>query len=79
MLEAAVQTKVDLWLSGNYDADTKADIQQLVDKQNFTELTDSFYKDLEFGTGGLRGLIGIGSNRMNQYTVGQRRRDWPII
>lgn len=70
MLDAAVQTKVDQWLSGNYDADTKADIQQLVDKENFTELTDSFYKDLEFGTGGLRGLIGIGSNRMNQYTVG---------
>ncbi|WP_037328604.1 phospho-sugar mutase [Runella zeae] len=70
MLEAAVQTKIDQWLSGNYDADTKNTIQQLLDQQNFTELTDSFYKDLEFGTGGLRGLIGIGSNRMNQYTVG---------
>lgn len=70
MLEAAVQTKIDQWLNGNYDADTKATIQQLIDSQNLTELTDSFYKDLEFGTGGLRGLIGIGSNRMNQYTVG---------
>lgn len=70
MLEASVQTKIDQWLSGNYDAVTKATIQQLVDQQSLTELTDSFYKDLEFGTGGLRGLIGIGSNRMNQYTIG---------
>lgn len=70
MLEASVQTKIDQWLSGNYDADTKATIQQLIDQQSLTELTDSFYKDLEFGTGGLRGLIGIGSNRMNQYTIG---------
>ena len=70
MLEAAVQTKIDQWLSGNYDADTKATIQQFLDQESFTELTDSFYKDLEFGTGGLRGLIGVGSNRMNQYTIG---------
>ncbi|MCU0338647.1 MAG: phospho-sugar mutase [Spirosomaceae bacterium] len=70
MLEASVQSKVNQWLGGNYDADTKSAVQQLLDSQNFIELTDSFYKDLEFGTGGLRGLIGIGSNRMNQYTVG---------
>ena len=70
MLETAVQNKVNQWLSGPYDADTKAAIQQLLDAENTTELTDSFYKDLEFGTGGLRGLLGIGSNRMNQYTVG---------
>ncbi|MEZ4904738.1 MAG: hypothetical protein R2822_24800 [Spirosomataceae bacterium] len=70
MLEAAIKTKIDQWLNGNYDAETKMSIQQLIDKQSFTELTDSFYKDLEFGTGGLRGLIGIGSNRMNQYTIG---------
>lgn len=70
MLEAAVQTKIDQWMGGNYDAETKTTIQQLIDKQSFTELTDSFYKDLEFGTGGLRGLIGIGSNRMNRYTIG---------
>lgn len=70
MLEAAVQNKVNQWLTGPYDADTKAAIQALLDTGNATELTDSFYKDLEFGTGGLRGLIGVGSNRMNQYTVG---------
>lgn len=70
MLDASVQAKIHQWLDGNYDAATKTTIQGLIDSQNFTELTDSFYKDLEFGTGGLRGLIGIGSNRMNQYTVG---------
>ncbi len=62
--------KVNTWLEGDYDIDTKQSIQQLIDEGNDTELTDAFYKDLEFGTGGLRGLIGVGSNRMNRYTVG---------
>jgi phosphoglucomutase len=70
MLETAVQNKVNQWLEGRYDAATKAIIQKLVDDNNTTELTDSFYKNLEFGTGGLRGLLGVGSNRMNNYTVG---------
>ncbi len=70
MLEKAVQNKVNQWLKGSYDAATKATIQKLIDDNNTTELTDSFYKDLEFGTGGLRGLLGVGSNRMNNYTVG---------
>ena len=70
MLETAVQNKVNQWLEGKYDASTKTTIQKLVDDNNTTELTDLFYKDLEFGTGGLRGLIGVGSNRMNNYTVG---------
>ena len=70
MLETAVQNKVNQWLQGQYDAATKATIQKLIDDNNTTELTDSFYKDLEFGTGGLRGLLGVGSNRMNNYTVG---------
>lgn len=70
MLETAIQNKVNQWLEGGYDAATKASIRKLIDENNTTELTDSFYKDLEFGTGGLRGLIGIGSNRMNKYTVG---------
>ncbi|KAA6430488.1 phospho-sugar mutase [Dyadobacter flavalbus] len=69
-LEPNVMTKVSSWLTGDYDIDTKQSIQQLIDEGNDTELTDAFYKDLEFGTGGLRGLIGIGSNRMNRYTVG---------
>ena len=70
-LEEKVEKKVKSWLEGNYDEDTKAAIQKLMDEGSSTELTDAFYKDLEFGTGGLRGLIGIGSNRMNRYTVGK--------
>ncbi|TLV01089.1 phospho-sugar mutase [Dyadobacter luticola] len=69
-LDPNVMAKVTSWLNGDYDIDTKQSIQQLIDEANDTELTDAFYKDLEFGTGGLRGLIGIGSNRMNRYTVG---------
>ena len=69
-LDALTQEKINLWLSGNYDADTKAIIQQFLDEGKETELTDSFYKDLEFGTGGMRGEMGVGSNRMNKYTVG---------
>ncbi|GAB3991788.1 phospho-sugar mutase [Spirosoma daeguense] len=69
-LDASTQERVDKWLSGNYDAATKESIQHLIDSGNVTELTDSFYRDLEFGTGGLRGVLGVGSNRMNRYTVG---------
>ncbi|GAB3948483.1 phospho-sugar mutase [Spirosoma harenae] len=69
-LDSPTQERVDKWLSGNYDAATKESIQHLIDSGNITELTDSFYRDLEFGTGGLRGILGVGSNRMNRYTVG---------
>ncbi|WP_080240550.1 phospho-sugar mutase [Spirosoma rigui] len=69
-LDTSTQQRVDQWLAGNYDADTKASIQKLIDEGNSTELTDAFYRDLEFGTGGLRGVLGVGSNRMNRYTVG---------
>ncbi|ADB39001.1 phospho-sugar mutase [Spirosoma linguale] len=69
-LDSPTQQRVDKWLSGNYDAATKESIQHLIDSGNVTELTDSFYRDLEFGTGGLRGVLGVGSNRMNRYTVG---------
>lgn len=70
MLSQEVQSKVNQWLSGGYDDATKKEIQQLIDTNNETELTDSFYKDLEFGTGGLRGIMGVGSNKMNKYTIG---------
>jgi len=66
----AVVEKAHSWLDGNYDAKTKAAIKEMMDKDEKTELIDSFYKDLEFGTGGLRGIMGAGSNRMNIYTVG---------
>lgn len=69
-LEPSVLQKVETWLKGSYDYDTKNDIQQLLDQKSFTELTDCFYRDLEFGTGGLRGLMGNGSNRINKYTIG---------
>lgn len=69
-LETSIQNKINSWLIGNYDAATKQEIQQLIDSNATTELTDSFYKDLEFGTGGLRGIMGAGSNRINKYTIG---------
>ena len=69
-LEQATQNTINTWLNGNYDAETKAEIQKLVDQEAATELTDAFYRDLEFGTGGLRGIMGAGSNRINKYTIG---------
>lgn len=65
-----VIAKAQTWLDGNYDAETKAEVQQLMDAADKTELIEAFYKDLEFGTGGLRGIMGAGSNKMNIYTVG---------
>ncbi|WP_017257613.1 phospho-sugar mutase [Pedobacter arcticus] len=69
-LDKATQDRVNQWLNGNYDEATKAEIKALVDSNAVTELTDSFYKSLEFGTGGLRGIMGAGSNRVNKYTIG---------
>ncbi len=69
-LEESTKKTIDKWLNGNYDQETKNQIQSLLDKEAFTELTDSFYRDLEFGTGGLRGIMGAGSNRINKYTIG---------
>ncbi len=68
-MDANIQQKIDNWLSGNYDQTVKDAITAL-QKENPDELADAFYKNLEFGTGGLRGLMGIGTNRMNKYTVG---------
>jgi phosphoglucomutase len=69
-LISLVTDKANSWLEGDYDADTKKEIQQLLDNEDKSPLIDAFYKDLEFGTGGLRGIMGAGSNRMNIYTVG---------
>lgn len=68
-MDAAIQQKVDNWLNGNFDEEVKNGIREL-QKNNPEELADAFYRSLEFGTGGLRGLMGIGTNRMNKYTVG---------
>jgi phosphoglucomutase len=65
-----VQQRINTWLTPAYDADTQAEIKQLVDTQQDDTLTDAFYRTLEFGTGGLRGVMGAGSNRMNRYTLG---------
>jgi phosphoglucomutase len=66
-MEAKTENKINEWLSGNYDDATKNEIKRL-QKDDANELEDSFYKDLEFGTGGLRGIMGVGTNRMNTYT-----------
>ena len=68
-LEQQVLAKAQKWLDGNYDAETKKQVKYLMDN-DMKELVESFYKDLEFGTGGLRGVMGVGTNRMNIYTVG---------
>lgn len=68
-LEQIVMSKAQKWLDGNYDEATKKQVKYLMDN-DMKELTESFYKDLEFGTGGLRGIMGVGTNRMNVYTVG---------
>ena len=68
-LEQMVLRKAQAWLDGPYDEETKKQVKYLMDN-DMKELVESFYKDLEFGTGGLRGLMGVGTNRMNVYTVG---------
>ncbi|VBB46733.1 Phosphoglucomutase [uncultured Paludibacter sp.] len=65
-----VTAKAQVWLDGNYDAETKAEVKKMMEAEDKTELIEAFYKDLEFGTGGLRGIMGVGTNRMNIYTVG---------
>lgn len=65
-----VTAKALTWLSPDYDAETRAEVQRMLDADDKTALIEAFYKDLEFGTGGLRGIMGVGSNRMNIYTVG---------
>ena len=65
-----VIAKAEKWLSPAYDEKTQAEVRRMLDNEDKTELIEAFYKDLEFGTGGLRGIMGVGSNRMNVYTVG---------
>ncbi len=68
-MDAAIQQKIDQWLNGKYEQSVKDEIKKL-QTENPDELADAFYKNLEFGTGGLRGIMGIGTNRMNKYTIG---------
>ena len=68
-MDSKTQERINTWLSSSYDETTKAEIKKL-QQQNPADLEDAFYKELEFGTGGLRGIMGVGTNRMNRYTVG---------
>ncbi|RPD38304.1 phospho-sugar mutase [Chitinophaga barathri] len=68
-MDANILSKAEQWLNGGYDPETVATVQKLL-KENPDEITDAFYRNLEFGTGGLRGVMGVGTNRMNKYTVG---------
>jgi len=69
-LQMDVIAKAQTWLTGNYNEETKNEIRRMIDAEDKTELIESFYRNLEFGTGGLRGIMGAGTNRMNIYTVG---------
>ena len=69
-IQRIAQEKALGWLNEAYDEHTRAEVKQMLEQQDKTDLIDSFYNDLEFGTGGLRGIMGAGSNRMNIYTVG---------
>ena len=68
-MDKYIEERVSLWLNDDYDDATKAQIKDYL-QNNPDELTEAFYRDLEFGTGGLRGIMGVGTNRMNKYTVG---------
>ena len=70
-MEKNIEERINSWLNGAYDEETKKEIRDLLETKNEKELTDAFYRDLEFGTGGLRGIMGVGTNRMNKYTVGR--------
>ena len=68
-MQESINKNVDKWLTGNYDEETKSGIK-ILQKENIDGLADAFYRNLEFGTGGLRGIMGIGTNRINKYTIG---------
>ncbi len=65
-----VTEKAQRWLTGNYDEETKKEVEQMLSNEDESLLIDAFYRELEFGTGGLRGIMGVGSNRINKYTIG---------
>jgi phosphoglucomutase len=69
MMDTKTENRINEWLNGNYDEASKKEIERL-QKEDPAALEDAFYKELEFGTGGLRGIMGVGTNRMNKYTVG---------
>lgn len=68
-MDTTIEQRVNAWLQGDFDPETKAAVKDLKDNHP-DEMKEAFYRTLEFGTGGLRGIMGVGTNRMNQYTVG---------
>ncbi len=68
-IDSAILDRAKIWLTDVFDSETRRKVQELIDKRP-EELAEAFYRDLEFGTGGLRGIMGVGTNRMNKYTVG---------
>ena len=65
------ESKAQEWLTSSvYDAETQNEVRKMLENEDKTDLIESFYRSLEFGTGGLRGIMGVGTNRMNIYTVG---------
>lgn len=73
-IEPQILEKVNTWLMPTFDNDTQQEIKELI-ASNSKELIESFYKNLEFGTGGMRGVMGVGTNRMNKYTIGKIHKD----
>lgn len=69
-LDQKIQDKINYWLSDSFDEESRNNLKKMVDANQKEELIDAFYKDLEFGTGGLRGIMGVGTNRINKYTLG---------
>ena len=65
-----IKQKAELWLKDPFDSETQQSVQKLLN-ENSDNLLDSFYKDMEFGTGGMRGIMGVGTNRINKYTLGR--------
>jgi phosphoglucomutase len=70
-IDPQIQQRAQLWLQKPYDNETIEAVQTMINENQIGELTDSFYRDLEFGTGGLRGIMGVGTNRINKYTLGK--------
>ncbi|MCC7526100.1 MAG: phospho-sugar mutase, partial [Chitinophagaceae bacterium] len=68
-MDTKIKERIDVWLNGSYDDATKEEIRKKA-VESPDELTDAFYRNLEFGTGGLRGIMGVGTNRINKYTIG---------
>lgn len=68
-IDSRIQERATHWMGSGFDKETREQVKQLLE-HNPQELIESFYTDLEFGTGGLRGIMGVGTNRMNKYTVG---------